>query len=111
MLAWEGFKHYGLNAEASRLAYRWLYTIVKNAHDFNGVIPEKYDVATGSHEVFVEYGNVGAKFDYIPTEGFGWMNASFEVGLTFLSPDSCIYNRIGDSHHGTSRHSRYRRDR
>jgi alpha,alpha-trehalase len=37
--------------------------------------------------VFVEYGNVGTKFAYIATEGFGWMNASFEVGLTYLSPD------------------------
>ena len=49
------------------------------------MIPEKYNVVTGSHEVFVEYGNVGTKFDYIATEGFGWMNASFEVGMNFLS--------------------------
>lgn len=58
----------------------------KNAHDFNGTIPEKYNVATGSHDVFVEYGNVGTKFSYIAPEGFGWMNASFEVGMKFLSP-------------------------
>ncbi len=62
MLAWQGLKNYGLDAEAGRLAYRWLYTIAKNAHDYNGVIPEKYNVVTGSHEVFVEYGNVGTKF-------------------------------------------------
>ncbi len=86
MLAWRGFMNYGLEADARRLAYRWLYTIVKNAHDFNGTIPEKYDVVTGSHEVLVEYGNVGTKFAYIATEGFGWMNASFEVGLNYLSP-------------------------
>jgi alpha,alpha-trehalase len=36
--------------------------------------------------VFVEYGNVGTKFAYIATEGFGWMNASFEVGMNYLSP-------------------------
>jgi alpha,alpha-trehalase len=87
MLAWQGFKNYVFDADATRLAYRWLYTIVKNAHDFNGTIPEKYDVVTGSHEVFVEYGNVGTKFKYIATEGFGWMNASFEVGLNYLPPD------------------------
>ena len=86
MLAWQGLKNYGLDADAGRLAYRWLYTIVKNAHDYNGTIPEKYNVVTGSHDVFVEYGNVGTKFAYIATEGFGWMNASFEIGLTFLSP-------------------------
>jgi alpha,alpha-trehalase len=87
MLAWQGLKNYGLDDDAGRLAYRWLYTITKNAHDFNGTIPEKYNVVTGSHDVFVEYGNVGTKFAYIATEGFGWMNASFEVGLRFLSPD------------------------
>jgi alpha,alpha-trehalase len=36
--------------------------------------------------VFVEYGNVGTKFSYVAPEGFGWMNASFEVGMNFLSP-------------------------
>jgi len=90
MLAWRGLKNYGLDADAGRLAYRWLYTIVKNAHDYNGVIPEKYNVVTGSHEVFVEYGNVGTKFAYIATEGFGWMNASFEVGMNFLSPAQLV---------------------
>ena len=86
MLAWQGLKNYGLDADATRLAYRWLYTIVKNAHDYNGTIPEKFNVVNGSHEVFVEYGNVGTKFTYIATEGFGWMNASFEVGMNFLPP-------------------------
>ena len=86
MLAWQAFENYGLNANAGRLAYRWLYTVAKNAHDYNGTIPEKYNVVTGSHDVFAEYGNVGTKFTYIATEGFGWMNASFEVGMNFLSP-------------------------
>ena len=86
MLAWQGLANYGLTNDAQRLTYRWLYTIVKNAHDYNGMVPEKYNVVTGSHEVFVEYGNVGTKFAYIATEGFGWMNASFEVGLKLITP-------------------------
>ncbi len=94
MLAWRGLKNYGLDADAGRLAYRWLYTIVKNAHDHNGTIPEKYNVVTGSHEVFVEYGNIGTKFAYIATEGFGWMNASFEVGMNFLSPSQLMDLRM-----------------
>lgn len=85
ILAWQGFKNYGMDAAAGELAYRWLYTIAKNAHDYNGTIPEKYNVVTGSHAVFVEYGNVGTKFSYIAPEGFGWMNASFEVGENYLS--------------------------
>jgi len=86
MLAWKGYANYGFNSDAARLAYRWLYAIAKNAHDYNGVIPEKYNVVTGSHEVFVEYGNVGTKFDYITQEGFGWTDASFVMGMNFLSP-------------------------
>ena len=85
MLAWQGFRNYGLADAAGRLAYRWLYTVAKNARDYNGTIPEKYNVVTGSHDVFVEYGNVGTKFDYIAPEGFGWMNASFQVGTNYLS--------------------------
>ncbi|HEY1789970.1 MAG TPA: trehalase family glycosidase [Verrucomicrobiae bacterium] len=85
MLAWQGYKNYGFDSDAARLAYRWLFTIAKNAHDYNGVIPEKYNVVTGSHEVFAEYGNVGTKFDYITQEGFGWTDASFAVGMGFLS--------------------------
>ena len=53
--------------------------------DFNGVVPEKFDVVNLSHQVQVEYGNVGVDFKFVPREGFGWMNASFEVGLTYLS--------------------------
>ena len=87
MLAWQGLRSYGDDSDAARLAYRWLYTIAKNARDYNGTIPEKFNAVTGSHEVFVEYGNVGTKFSYIAPEGFGWMNASFEVGMKFLSPE------------------------
>jgi alpha,alpha-trehalase len=86
ILAWQGYKNYGFDSDATRLAYRWLYAIAKNARDYDGVIPEKYNVVTGSHEVFVEYGNVGTKFDYITQEGFGWTDASFVVGMNFLTP-------------------------
>ena len=44
------------------------------------------DVVRASHEVFAEYGNVGTKFAYITREGFGWMNASFQLGLKLLTP-------------------------
>jgi alpha,alpha-trehalase len=54
--------------------------ISKNAHDYHGIVPEKFDVVRRSHEVFAEYGNVGSDFSYITREGFGWMNASFQLG-------------------------------
>ena len=60
--------------------------MLTNVVDYNGTIVEKYDVVERTHAVFAEYGNVGTQFDYIASEGFGWVNASVEVGLSVLSP-------------------------
>lgn len=87
ILAWQGLIDYGYESVARRLAYRWLHMITRNAADYNGTIPEKYDVVSQTHDVFVEYGNVGTEFDYITREGFGWMNASYQVGLSLLGDD------------------------
>lgn len=86
MLAWAGLKQHGFVEDAQRLAYRWLLLIAESSADFHGTVPEKFDVVARTHRVFAEYGNVNTEFDYIATEGFGWMNASFLVGLTVLSP-------------------------
>ncbi len=59
MLIWRGLIHYGFDSTAHRLIYKWLYTILRNAVDYHGMIPEKFDVVKRSHEVFSEYGNVG----------------------------------------------------
>jgi alpha,alpha-trehalase len=85
MLAWQGLVDYGYREQAQRLAYRWLLMITQNAADYNGTVPEKYDVVHRTHQVFVEYGNVGTQFEYITREGFGWMNASYQVGRALLS--------------------------
>eukprot|EP00835_Amoeboradix_gromovi_P006104 NODE_661_length_5437_cov_0.370925.p1 type:complete len:765 gc:universal NODE_661_length_5437_cov_0.370925:546-2840(+) len=85
ILAWQGFERYGYNEIARKLAYRWLYTITKAFVDYSGVVPEKFDIVNMTHLVTVEYGNVGLDFKYMPKEGFGWMNASYQVGLTYLT--------------------------
>lgn len=85
MITWEGLTKYGFKKDVQRLAYKWLYTILRNYVDYNGTIPEKYDVVNRTHKVFAEYGNVGTEFSYLTKEGFGWMNASFQVGLTYLT--------------------------
>ena len=85
MLIWKGLLHYKYQNEAQELIYRWLFMITKNAVDYNGTIPEKYDVVAATHKVFAEYGNVGTDFEYITDEGFGWMNASYQYGLTLLN--------------------------
>jgi alpha,alpha-trehalase len=84
MLAWAGLNRYGYHHEAQRLAYRWLSMITRGAVDFHGTVPEKFDVDAMTHAVFAEYGNVGTIFSYITREGFGWMNASYQVGLAIL---------------------------
>jgi alpha,alpha-trehalase len=86
ILAVEGLRHAGFAADAERLSYRWLYTIVANSAAYHGTVPEKFDVVARSHAVFAEYGNVGTDFAYIAEEGFGWMNASFVLGWRSLSP-------------------------
>lgn len=87
MLLWEGLINYNYLDKAQEMVYRWLWLITKNAVDFNGTIPEKYDLEISSHKVFAEYGNVGTEFDYIAKEGFGWMNASYQYGLQILSEE------------------------
>ncbi|RLD26836.1 MAG: trehalase [Bacteroidetes bacterium] len=84
MMIWKGLNNYGYFGEAQELIYRWLYMITKNAVDYNGTIPEKYDVVEATHKVFAEYGNVGTDFEYITQEGFGWMNASYQYGLSLI---------------------------
>ncbi|KAF9199552.1 alpha,alpha-trehalase nth1 [Haplosporangium sp. Z 27] len=84
IISWIGFERYGFLEEARRTCYRWLYTITKSFVDFNGVVPEKFDIVNMTHKVEVEYGNVGVDFKFIPREGFGWMNASYQVGLGYM---------------------------
>ena len=87
MMIWKGLNNYGFIDKAQELIYRWLYMITKNAVDYNGTIPEKYDVVAATHKVFAEYGNVGTDFEYITQEGFGWMNASYQYGLSLMQDD------------------------
>lgn len=90
MLAWAGLSQHGFDAHAQRLAYRWLLLIAENAANYHGTVPEKFDVVGRTHRVFAEYGNVNTEFAYIAKEGFGWMNASFLVGLDLLTPQQRI---------------------
>ncbi|KAJ3491762.1 hypothetical protein NLI96_g452 [Meripilus lineatus] len=81
IMTWVGLERYGYIDEAQRLAYRMTTAFV----DFNGVVPEKFDAVKLSHLVDAEYGNQGIDFKMVPREGFGWMNAAYQVGLSFLS--------------------------
>jgi alpha,alpha-trehalase len=84
MMIWKGLLNYGFEAEAQELIYRWLFMLTKSAVDYNGTIPEKYDVVEATHKVYAEYGNVGTDFQYLSPGGFGWMNASYKLGVSLL---------------------------
>lgn len=90
ILAWVGLKNYDYRDIAERLVYRWLYMITRCFVDYNGVVVEKYNVTcpTKPHKVEAEYGNQGLDFKGAAVEGFGWVNASYQLGLTMLSPKS-----------------------
>ncbi|OUM59302.1 glycoside hydrolase family 37 protein, partial [Piromyces sp. E2] len=85
IMTWQALKNYGHSQDSGRLAYRWLYTVLNSFVHYNGVVPEKFNVVSIDHKCKVEYGNVGIDFKCLSKEGFGWMNASFEVGITYLS--------------------------
>ena len=87
MMMWKGLQIQGYEKETQELVYRWLWMITINAVNYNGTIPEKYDVVAATHKVYAEYGNVGTEFDYITTSGFGWMNASYQYGLRLLNSE------------------------
>lgn len=86
ILAWIGLERYNHHEECTRLAYKWLYMVTATFVNYNGVIVEKYDVTSKKdpHRVDAEYGNQGLDFKGVAKEGFGWVNASYVFGLTFL---------------------------
>jgi alpha,alpha-trehalase len=52
VLLWEGLLKYNYKEKAQEMAYRWLWLITKNAVEYNGTIPEKFDLEISSHKVF-----------------------------------------------------------
>jgi len=85
ILTWRGLSRYGFTGAARRLCYRWLYLCTLSVVDHNGVVPEKYDVVNLTTNVTAEYGNQGTDFKCVPTEGFGWCNASIQLGLQYMT--------------------------
>ena len=70
MLAIEGLRRYGYNADADRISYEFLSMVAENFRR-DGNIREKYNVVTRSSDAHVE---LGYKANVV---GFGWTNAAF----------------------------------
>jgi alpha,alpha-trehalase len=74
LLAIEGMRRYGFNADADRISYNFASMVAENfRHD--GTIREKYNAVTRSSETAVRAGY------NINVVGFGWTNAVFLVFL------------------------------
>ena len=87
IMIWEGLARYGFTDQARNAAFAWLQMLVRAAVEYNGLITEKFNVENRSHKVDAEYGNVGARFEYLPAGGFGWTNTSFLLGLHYLDDE------------------------
>ena len=70
LLAVEGLRHYGDNADADRIAYKFLSTVLENFRR-EGTIREKYNVVTRSTDAPVTAGYLANVI------GFGWTNGVF----------------------------------
>jgi alpha,alpha-trehalase len=79
LLAIEGLRRYGYNADADRISYEFLSMVAENFRR-DGNIREKYNVVTRSSEAHVE---LGYQMNVI---GFGWTNAAFLELLHGLPP-------------------------
>jgi len=70
LLAIQGLRRYGFNADADRASSEFLSTVIDNFQR-EGTIREKYNVVTRTSDSQVEYGYS------INVVGFGWTNAAF----------------------------------
>ena len=80
MVAIDGLRRYGYNADADRVSYEFLSTVAENFRR-DGTIKEKYNVVTRSSEAHVE---LGYEMNVV---GFGWTNAAFLELLHGLPKD------------------------
>jgi len=79
LLGIEGLRRYGFSADADRLSYKFLSTVLENFRR-DGTIREKYNVVTRSSETHVA---TGYKSNVV---GFGWTNGVFLELLHSLPP-------------------------
>src|SRR3712207_4675611 len=72
LIAIEGLRRYGYEAEANRVSVNFLSTVLKDFVEHNTIV-EKYDVEARTSSL-----GAGLRFGYSSNEiGFGWTNAAF----------------------------------
>jgi alpha,alpha-trehalase len=86
LIAVEGLRRYGYEADADRISQKFLSMVLENFRR-DGTIREKYNVATRSSETHIK---AGYSENVI---GFGWTNAAF-LELLHALPDE-LSSRLG----------------
>jgi alpha,alpha-trehalase len=92
MVAIEGLRRYGFNADANRISYEFDSMVAENFRR-DGNIREKYNVVTRSSESSVELGY------HMNVVGFGWTNAAFLELLHGLPKE--MVDRLEQEQHQT----------
>ena len=81
LMAVDGLRRYGYDADANRLATKFVSLVVDD-FDAHGTIVEKYDVRRRTSDL-----REGLRFGYTSNEvGFGWTNAAVLELLAGLKP-------------------------
>jgi alpha,alpha-trehalase len=106
LIADEGMRHYGYEAQADRTAINFLSMILKEFLE-HGVILEKYNVAERESDVPQEI-----RYGYSTNQvGFGWTNAAFTLMYDNLSPsERDALRRLGGTGGNASSSSKAGRD-
>jgi alpha,alpha-trehalase len=81
ILACEGMRRYGFNADADRVSYKFLEMVLQNFYR-DHTIREKYDVVTRTSVTHIVEGYA------VNLIGFGWTNAAFTILESQLPPES-----------------------
>ncbi|KAH7403082.1 neutral trehalase [Cadophora sp. MPI-SDFR-AT-0126] len=81
VLLWSGLAMYGYQDVAERLAYKWLFAIIKSFVDYSGVIEESYDVTRVMDPQRRSIGRDHQFLKGVLKDRSTWVSASFVCGL------------------------------
>jgi alpha,alpha-trehalase len=64
------------------MVYRWLWLITRSIVDYNELFQKKeFDLEISSHKILLNM-EMLEQVNYIAKERFGWVNASYQYGLS-----------------------------
>ncbi|HUI63583.1 MAG TPA: trehalase family glycosidase [Bacteroidota bacterium] len=85
ILLWQGLIDYGYADIARRLAYKWVYGVTLHALKYDGELPDKIDVGSVGGSRLSESENPDVEFSSSARGGYGWTNASYQIGVNLLT--------------------------